>query len=102
MGMIKDAIVVGSYVVGSVGLAALIGVNLVGQASEDSSVIVAETQATSVTLSIDELSTMHPACEHEDTIPEDYACLWDASTRGNNEGASFIALSNGEVIYLSE
>lgn len=100
MGMVKDAIIVGTYIVGSVSAAVFIGANLIGQAiEENSSVIVAET---SVTLSMDELSAMLPACEHEDTVPTDYACLWDASARGNGEGASFIALSDGEVIYLSE
>ena len=103
MSVIKDAIVLGSYVVGSVGALSFIGVNLIGQAiEENSSVIVADVQATSVTLSIDTLAAMLPACEHEDTVPDDYACLWDATTRGNGEGASFIALADGSVIYLSE
>lgn len=102
MGTIKDAIVLGAYIAGSVGAAALIGVNLIGQAVEESSVIVADDQATSVTLDIDTLSTMLPPCEYEDTTPEDYACLWDASTRGNNMGTSFIVLSDGAVIYLTK
>lgn len=102
MGVFKDAIVLGAYVAGSVGAAALIGVNLIGQASEESSVIIADDQATSVTLSIAELATMLPPCEYEDTIPTDYACLWEASARGNNMGTSFIAQSDGAVIYLTK
>ena len=103
MSIVSDAIVVGAYIAGSVGAAALIGVSLIGQAvEENSSVIIADAQVASVTLDIDTLSAMLPPCEHEDTTPTEYACLWDSSARGNNEGTSFIVQSDGSVVYLSE
>ena len=41
-------------------------------------------------------------CEDEDTIPEaGTACYWDAQTRGNGFGTSFMAYSDGTVIYAS-
>ena len=41
-------------------------------------------------------------CEDEDTIPEaDTACYWDAQTRGNGFGTSFMAYSDGTVIYAN-
>ena len=39
-------------------------------------------------------------CEDEDTIPEaGTACYWDAQTRGNGLGRSFMAYSDGSVVY---
>ena len=39
-------------------------------------------------------------CEYEDTIPEaGTACYWDAQTRGNGLGRSFMAYSDGSVVY---
>lgn len=102
MGVVKDAIVLSVYAAGVLGAAVLIGSNLIGQSAEDSATVTADAQAATITLDIDTLSAMLPPCEHEDTIPVDYACLWDTTTRGNNMGVSFIALSNGEVIYLAE
>ena len=41
-------------------------------------------------------------CEYEDTIPEaGTACYWDAQTRGNGLGRSFMAYSDGTVIYAN-
>ena len=41
-------------------------------------------------------------CEYEDTIPEaGTACYWDAQTRGNGLGNSFMAYSDGTVIYAN-
>ena len=41
-------------------------------------------------------------CEDEDTIPEaGTACYWDAQTRGNGLGNSFMAYSDGTVIYAN-
>ena len=38
--------------------------------------------------------------EYEDTIPEaGMACYWDAQTRGNGLGRSFMAYSDGSVVY---
>ena len=39
-------------------------------------------------------------CEYEDTIPEaGTTCYWDAQTRGNGLGRSFMAYSDGTVVY---
>ena len=41
-------------------------------------------------------------CEYEDTIPKaGTACYWDAQTRGNGLGRSFMAYSDGTVIYAN-
>ena len=41
-------------------------------------------------------------CEYEDTIPEaGTACYWDAQTAGNGLGRSFMAYSDGTVIYAN-
>ena len=41
-------------------------------------------------------------CEDEDTIPEaGTACYWDAQTRGNGLGRSFMAYSDGTVAYAN-
>ena len=41
-------------------------------------------------------------CEDEDTIPEaGTACYWDAQTRGNGLGNSFMAYSDGTVVYAN-
>lgn len=39
-----------------------------------------------------------PACPTEDAIPA-AVCVWDASQSGNGAGRSFLALSDGTVIY---
>ena len=41
-------------------------------------------------------------CEYEDTIPEaGTACYWDAQTQGNGLGRSFMAYSDGTVVYAN-
>ncbi len=37
----------------------------------------------------------YPPCEHEDSV----GCYWDAERMGNGEGASFVTLEDGEVVY---
>ncbi len=41
-------------------------------------------------------STAYPPCAAEDST----VCHWDASTRGNGEGRSFLAHADGTVTYL--
>lgn len=36
-----------------------------------------------------------PPCEYEDSN----GCYWDAGTAGNGQGTSFIALSDGRLLY---
>ena len=41
-------------------------------------------------------------CEYEDTIPEaGTACYLDAQTQGNGLGRSFMAYSDGTVVYAN-
>lgn len=40
-------------------------------------------------------AAMLPPCPTEDSV----SCYWDASTRGNGEGRSFIAHADGSVTY---
>ena len=66
-----------------------------------------------VTLEQEPMSTPTPApqqvpgitvvpCEYEDTIPEaGTACYWNAQTQGNGLGTSFMAYSDGTVIYAN-
>lgn len=44
------------------------------------------------------LSAVLPACVTEDSA----SCYWDAAHRGNGLGRSFVALTDGTVIYLPE
>lgn len=37
-----------------------------------------------------------PCAEEDQTTP----CYWDASTRGNGEGRSFIVTESGKVVYV--
>lgn len=42
------------------------------------------------------IATYYPPCPTEDSVE----CYWDAATRGNGEGLSYIALADGAVYYL--
>lgn len=42
------------------------------------------------------LALLFPTCQAEDSV----GCYWDASTAGNGTGTSFLALSEGVIIYL--
>lgn len=39
-----------------------------------------------------------PACRHEDSP----RCVWDARTRGNGTGRSFVALPGGERVTIDQ
>lgn len=44
------------------------------------------------------VSALFPSCQTEDST----GCYWDASTQGNGQGTSFVAITDDFIIYLGE
>jgi hypothetical protein len=52
-----------------------------------------------VTRTVHPVSRTLPPCPTEDSTAV-RPCLWDAATRGNHKGRSFIITRNGMLVYL--